>query len=197
VEFISSILPVTVLAAAILFFIKEILEFSRRRSSERRRMQAIKILLARELELNNWARSRLRQTLDTVEHGLKARPKHLLSARLYRNGEVRFRAGQGGGFVSWPIDPFHNGAMAQHMLDVAILDRSLFEKLEEAFDTTSELIHVRRRLIDGLLNEENDADQWLEGLLLYGKSQIEEAERSMSVLYKACTDKNFTAQRVR
>lgn len=47
---IDSILPVSVLAAVVLFIVKEVVEFFKRFSERKRKISAYKILLCEELE---------------------------------------------------------------------------------------------------------------------------------------------------
>jgi hypothetical protein len=67
-EWLPSILPVTVVAAITLFVLKEVLEFIKRWRADRRKGQAYRKVLARECELNLWAQWRLKETLREINH---------------------------------------------------------------------------------------------------------------------------------
>jgi hypothetical protein len=67
-EFLTPLLPVTVIAAIALFALKEVLETIRRRQADARRGQAFRTLLARECEINHWVQKSLLSTLKSIDN---------------------------------------------------------------------------------------------------------------------------------
>ena len=65
-ESFSSILPATVVAAVVLFVLKELFEGVRRYRGDQRKKQALRSLLARECELNHWTIKSIRDIVETI-----------------------------------------------------------------------------------------------------------------------------------
>ena len=199
------ILPATVLAAIVIFLAREILELLRRRSSEKRRVQAIKTLLAREIEQNNWAIKSLKNILAAIsstvieeveeeieesDHSVE-RFEGKAEVVLDKLGSYRFRLRYKNGSLlsSVMLPAIRTAELTKVMLEVATLDRRLFEKLEKAYDATSELAHVRDLLITHVNNDEPETEGWLGPFVHYAEAELATIHAELTELYAACTHK--------
>jgi hypothetical protein len=88
---LPSILPITVVAAIILFVTKEVFEFFRRRSERSRRLSAIKLLLAEEIEKNHWAHASMFRALEDIKELSESFPDAEYRLHVARNGTEHIR----------------------------------------------------------------------------------------------------------
>ena len=87
--------------------------------------------------------------------------------------------------------------MSRLMLDVASLDKALFDDLEAAYDSVIEVQHVRESLIRFVESDEEHEKQFLETLPHYGLQEIDDALTALAKLYKTCTGEPLKYIRVR
>ena|ERR1043165_1071094 len=187
-NWLAALLPVTVVAAFLLFILKELLEWIRRYRTDVRKAKAFRILLARECELNYWAYGRLKKTLEIIKSGLDGEEPEHFAISQGEHSEIRFEhylhdTSRG----SWPLSDFHTDIMNKVMLDVAILDEELYSKLDAAFDAVAELKHVRQILLELVSGEQEEDKAHLEGFPDYGLPVLKEALKDLKALYKTCT----------
>ena len=125
--------PATVIGAIIIFAVKEVLEFRRRRKADQRKIQSIKHFIARDLELCAWAIDSYRGVLDAFQ---QAEDEPGRQVRIFAEPSGRLH------YEHWGEDddetPFRSGGMfapvvngtSRFMLDIATLDKYLFEQSE-------------------------------------------------------------------
>lgn len=88
--------------------------------------------------------------------------------------------------------------MGNIMLDVAILDQSLFACLEAAYDSVITMRHVRDSLITFIERDDDDElKRFFRAFPEYGLRELEEALQSIRKLYKECTGEDLTRSRIR
>ncbi|KRH98759.1 hypothetical protein AO057_04520 [Curvibacter sp. PAE-UM] len=88
--------------------------------------------------------------------------------------------------------------MSKHLLEVATLDKDLFDLVEPALTATAELAHVRESLLyHGSSDEDDVARSHIQGFAEYAIGEIEEARTTLSALYRACTGKDLSEMRLR
>jgi hypothetical protein len=155
-----SIIPATVVAAVLLFILKELVEGIRRYRGECRKKTALRALLARECELNNWTIKSIKHILETIKDESSADAKNEFSFIFPKSGKVLFR-------VKRPYSEFKSGSslaethreiMSKNLLEVAMLDKELYAALQPAYDAVAELTHVRENLIY-FVDPEDDQDK--------------------------------------
>ena len=73
-------LPATVVVTILLFLIKEFLECLRKRSERIRKISAIKILIAEELERNHWALVSMFRVLNILKEAFQKYPRAVFLA---------------------------------------------------------------------------------------------------------------------
>jgi hypothetical protein len=199
IEWLSPLLPVTVIAAVVLFVIKESIEVSRRVAGNRRKIKAFKIILARECELNNWAYRCLKselnhvQDVQTNDYGLTLAVEHRSLDQIMLI--TRYADGSAHGYS--PIWPVHAGVMKQLMLEVATINKALFDSIEKAYDSALEVEHVRQSLIRFLENDDEEDKLHFTAFPQYGLRELEKASDNLQALYRTCTDQELTKFRLR
>jgi hypothetical protein len=198
-EKITALLPVTVLAAVILFALKEVLEGIRRWRSNGRKLRAFKLLLARECELNRWAVERLRDALNAMETDAENDIAKEYTIERRASGMVIFKRGEVGDddWGSWPLPEVRLALISDNLLEVATLDKSLFEILESTYDGVIDLKHVRDSLIDFLESEDEHVKAHLDGFPDYGLRELADIQVELERLYQLCTGEQLASGRVR
>lgn len=195
-----SLIPITVVAAVLLFILKETVEAIRRIRGDRRKVHALKALLARECELNLWTIKALRSILRNVPKPDDENPEVVVRIERRHDGLpiARIRLIDGGSDSTRGIPKAHRELMSKYLLDVATLDKELFQVLEPAYDAVAELEHVRESLIRVHDDEDEYGENGFFGFFaMYGLDELQETERALSALYTHCTGKALEKHRLR
>ncbi len=195
-----SLLPLTALVAILVFACKEILEYFRRRNGDQRKLHALKVLLARECELNLWSTKTLRRIFSEVNTGENENPQIRVEIQKTTSGRpfARVVSDDEGTESHISVPNVHRELMSKFLLEVAILDKKLFETMEPAYDRLAELEHIRESLL--IVQDAPEfmgQDGYIEGLASYSVDKIQKAEDALGVLYKHCTGKALTKHRLR
>lgn len=190
-------LPVTVVAAIVLFVLKESFELFRRYKSEGRTKKALRALLAVECERIHYTTRNLRDILEIVQRWEHDDPVPIkISLRLSRDGEVTFQHmtdddGSGGSFV---VRTTHRDFMSEQLLTVATLDADLYKALQPALDAVNEMEHVRQSFISYMEDPEREH---LVGFAEYGLEELDDTYKELNTLYMTCTGKELKNYRIR
>lgn len=195
-----TLVPITALVAVLVFIFKEIFEYVRRRSGDRRKMRALTALLARECELNYWTVKALRTIFSEVHTTENPNPQTKVTVERTRSGRpyANIVFDESRTETHAPIPVVHRELMSKFLLDVAMLDRKLFEAMEPAYDSLATVEHVRESLVNV-----QDAPQYigeegfLEGLAGYALNELRDAEAALGVLYQHCTGSELKKHRLR
>lgn len=196
-EWLTQLLPATVIAAIVLFLVKETVESVRRWRADARKGRAFRVLLARECELNNWACRRLKETLITIKGDFDEKNAVQYAIKRLKSGEVVFRWASEATWGEWPLPDARVDLMSKLMLDVASLDQALFIVLEAAHDSVIELRHVREGLIRHIESEDEHQKNFFEAFPEYGLGEIDDILEHLNTLYQECTGKPLEAVRLR
>lgn len=188
-------LPATVIAAIFLFAIKEALEFRKKHKENQRKIQAIKHFIARDLELCQWAIHTYRNVLAAFKIA-EEEPGTQLRIYTEPSGRLRYERWEegkeneirSGGMVA----PVVNAFASRFMLEIATLDKSLYEQVEKTTDDLAELEHIKAGLMDNI-----DDHIHRGGFIHYAELEINEIERSIQNLYKVCTGLDEVKRRIR
>lgn len=195
-----SLLPLTALIAILVFVLKEALEFVRRRNADQRKLQALTALLARECELNLWSIKALRRIFSEVDTEGNENPQIKVEIQRTPSGRpfAKVVSHDEGTESHLGIPKIHRELMSKFLLDVATLDRKLFEVLEPAYDGLAVIEHIRESLVTAQdAPEFMGPDGFIEGLAGYALDELLEVEDSLAILYKHCTGKALTKHRLR
>jgi hypothetical protein len=199
----ESLFPITVYAAIILFIVKELFEFVKKTSGERRRIQAIKEILSEELERNLWAHKVLERTVKDSIELLEEFDNPVFGINITSTGEVRFWQNGGedsGAESSHSLPEVKQERYESIVLELAQLDKALFNSTRSAYDSIKELAHVRKSLIETLTetskyNGESE-DLW-RGFLGYAEDELKDIYKSMNDFYTSIKGKPLTKHRLR
>ena len=188
---IDSILPVSVLAAVVLFIVKEIVEFFKRSSERKRKISAYKILLSEELEKNLWTLN----YLISVCHAIGDEHFTGISYRRTSSGaeQVAVHVGREGDYG--PLWNVYSSVFDKAVVDLAVIDKKLFEKSKTTYECLAEARHIRNSIIriceDELLHE------YVETFPEYGLGVLREAVNAIDILYVECVGKKLDRPKLR
>lgn len=195
-----SVLPITAVVAVVVFIIKEVLEYFRRRGADKRKIAALIALLARECELNYWTIKSLRRIVAEISTEESPNPQFRLTIERKSSGRPYAKVVSEDGKIESHsgIPKVHRELMSKFLLDIATLDKKLFEVMEPAYDALADLEHVRETLVNiddevGLIPR----DDFLSGFAGYAVVELKDAEVALGALYKYCTNKPLTQHRLR
>ena len=194
-------LPVTVVAAIVIFIIKELLEVRRRKKERKRKLNAIKLLLAEELEKNHWAHHSFFSALSRLQESNGTFPDAKFRLYVSRNGNehLRMKRDPDEDFESgqW-IPKFHDEQYKKLLPTLAELDETLYQKINVAYGELAELTHYRDTLIGFLAGEDPGPGLDSTKYFLAGMTD-EKADyfNKLNSAYKAISGKDLKEWRLR
>lgn len=193
---------IAILAAVGIFGGREILEASRRRSSRENKLNALKAIIARECELNNYTTGVLLRNMKEMKENFDLEDddpyKYEYRISFRRDGSAILEHTRGGQWWgSGPIPKVHSGVISARLMDVAELDFALYNLTEAALSGLAELEHVRASLISCVLKEDDHIPDMIQGLPDYAIGEIENSASALKNLYLACAGRPLTDRRLR
>lgn len=193
---------IAILAAVGIFGVREFLEWSRRRSARKNRLDALKAIIARECELNNYTTAVLLREMKSMRDNFELEDedpsKYEYRVVFRRDGSAILEHTLGGEWSgSGPIPKVHSAILSAKLMDVAELDFSLYALAEAALSALAELEHVRKSLISSVLKEDENMPDIIEAFPDYAIGEIEDSASALKDLYWACTGRPLTDRRLR
>ena len=188
---IDSILPVSVLAAVVLFIVKEIVEFFKRSSERKRKISAYKILLSEEVEKNLFTLN----YLISICHAIGDEHFTGISYRRTPSGseQLAVHVGREGGYG--PLWNVYSSIFDKTVVDLAVIDKKLFEKSKNTYECLAEARHIRNSIIriceDELFNE------YVKSFPRYGLGVLKVAVDALDILYVECTGRKLDRPKLR
>lgn len=200
--FLTTILPATVIAAVVLFVVKEAMEALRRYKADSRKKDALRRLLARECERNHAVLRSLKEACSWLKEADDEDSPFTFRFRVHFTpaGHLRFVRHVGiteseGSFV---LRPAQQELMGRLMVEVAALDAPLFDLLEHAYDAVAEMRHLRDSIIDHLSSDAEDKNEiFLLGFADYALGELEDSYKAIANLYRECTGKELENYKLR
>jgi len=193
---LSGLVPPTVIAAATLFALKEILELVRKSRARRRKIKAYKKILAEELERNFWAWKSLRSAVARIHgyraEGIEATHKIVSVPSGAQRLETRYLDGTLSSGSNLPAAS--RASFERVLLGLAEEDHKLFSLASDAYDEISEIGHVRASLINELGSEE---EIHLDAFLEYAVETLDSAIGPIRNFYKVCAGKALEQPKLR
>lgn len=191
------LIPITVVATIVIFILKELFEGVRRYLGESRKKKALRMLIARECELNYWTIKSIRHIVETIrdesEDGAKFEflfPKGGKVLFRVKHPDTEFKSGSN-------LAKTHREVMDKNLLEVATLDKKLYAVLQPAYDAVADLEHVRDSLIYYVNPEDEQDKMHLEGFPDYALNELEDVFRKLACLYNECTGNSLENHRLR
>lgn len=100
--------------------------------------------------------------------------------------------------VGSSLGNIHRDVMSKNLLDVAQLDKRLFEVLQPAYDAVSDLENVRSDLLYYVTSEDDqEADLLMEFVENFAISELERIHAVFNALYLECCGNALTKSRIR
>ncbi len=192
----TSLLPITVIVAITIFLVKEGLEQWRKHQGVQHQILAIKLMLADEIERNNYTLNTLRRTLIKIKDGNE---KCEVSLGSTSSGSLRieFKESADDFGTSWPVPNISRTVFNKTFVQLASLNIELFNEAKNAYESISEIEHVRNSLIDNIDEKEWHPDGFLVAFSEYGIEELVNAYINLSKLYKACTGNELEKNKLR
>ncbi|AKO96896.1 hypothetical protein MALG_01722 [Marinovum algicola DG 898] len=192
---VPNLLPITVLSALLLFFAKEVLEGFRRRRATSRKRKAMRRLLKDELERNKWALRSLHDCVNTLE-GMAHRPGSVLIIKTNPLGgrSMRREGKESGDYSEHPVPKIHSYFLKGNILEIALIDREIFELALEGIDAIAEMEHILKGILE--YSEDREAP-FLEGFAEYAHNELNDSEKALAALYTKITGKPYEEFRLR
>lgn len=185
IQKLQNSLPITVYVAIILFATKELVEFIKRIRGNKRKVEAIKEILAEEIELNYWAYKVLDRTINESIQDIENFETHEFYIEETSIGKIRFNSETDIGNSSHPIPEVIFERYDKLMIELAYLNESIFNKVQNGYRHIKELNHIRMSLIETLQDtEENEKETMWSGFLGYAKGELPDIYDGMNTLYR-------------
>jgi hypothetical protein len=186
--------PLAVYCAIGLFLIKECLEYRRRKTAQQKKLTVYKKLIAQECERNNWFIKSVSRIGQTVEKRPNAYRVEKQKSGILRLLYVVDGEGRGSGI----LPEVYRSKIEAMAKDVAELDPDLFEKIDNALDSISDLAHVRSSIIDyEVIDEKLSHEAFYVSFWDFAEQEMRDAELVLADLYMACTGNALEDHRLR
>lgn len=192
----SSFFTGAVVVAICTFVAKEVLEFIRRLKADRRKVAAYKLLLADEVEKNNWVIRSLRFDLKELKEDWST---STVTMEINKAGQKRLKIVSEDGESSGVLPDVSRMIVTKVFTDIAVLDEKLFSAATEAYEAVSELEHVKNSLIEFVMTDDKlkQSSGFRDSFVDYAFREIADAYVSLSKLYKLCTGNDLADHKLR
>jgi len=164
---ILDIIPLSVFVALVLFCIREIRDFIKGRNESRRKLNTLKILLSEELRENYSNLESLFRVAEQVlltfetDHPVQK----LVNTDRYGNDYIYVHIGEpedneNYSLVAMPLAHIVTKQYENHIQDVALLDQTLYDSINELYVQLRRCEKIRNTLVCHLADEINDVRNW-------------------------------------
>jgi hypothetical protein len=188
------LLSIGAIVAITLFIIKEGLETYRKSASKKRKIKALKTILAEEIKLNYWVWKQIDSIVKTVK---EMPPKTLYQIISSTSGTERFeyvRPDGGGGGIFFP--EIKHEVFTQLITEVAELDEGFYSRSIEYGKGVAELQHLRHGVFD-FIHETHKGEHYVEGFSEYALDELPDIKNKFQVLFTECTGETELQHRMR
>lgn len=187
---ISDIVPVTVVAATILFMARELLEALRRYKSNRRKLVALRSIISIECERLQWFIKSMRSHAENILEAIQN--EHHVVLRDYRIEDLRIFINHPEGEGSSPVPKVATDIFQKYLFEAASVDRNLFDAMSELNTSLPMFLHLRA----GLIYHVGEASHFLGGWCEYCLRELVDLEVNLFKLYRVCKTGNSVPHRV-
>tara|TARA_B100001059_G_scaffold232434_1_gene270237 strand:+ start:5150 stop:5896 length:747 start_codon:yes stop_codon:yes gene_type:complete len=198
----ESLIPITVIVAVILFMVKEVLEYNRKEKANSRKLNAYRMLLAEELELNFGALKSIDGTCGELESNKDEWRGATYEAKFKESDNLYVHATYNGDLVL--CNPVRKVRMKQYdnlLVSIAELDEDFYLKVKNGYKYVTELEHLYSSIIKGLQAKDNNepfpSDITQSGFLGYALAEVGRIEPELKKLYKECAGSIELKARIR
>lgn len=198
----ESLVPITVIVAVILFMVKELLEYNRKEKANNRKLNAYRMLLAEELELNFGALKSIDETCSKLESNKNKWRGATYEAKFKESGNLYVHATYKDHLVL--CIPVRKVRMEQYdklLVNIAELNADFYLKVKDGYEYVTELEHLYSSIIKGLQAKDNNepfpSDITQSGFLGYALAEVNRIEPKLKTLYKECAESVELKARIR
>lgn len=197
VSIYNIVLPVAAVTAIVLFLLRELFEYLKRRASDSRATKAFLMLIAHECELNNWSIKTTKNILASIQENIAANPETKFTLQILRNGEMRFGFSRGDTGGGQGLFPPHTDMHKRVLVDAAKLDRKLYKLVRENLDEITELEHIQRSLVHYLTTDSEFDLAHFDSFVEWALENIPPIEANLAETYRECTGKKLEVAKLR
>ncbi|WP_076421167.1 hypothetical protein [Colwellia sp. UCD-KL20] len=187
-------LSISAIVAIALFLIKETLELFRKSQARKRKIRALKVILAEEMKINYWTWLKVKDLVETVMEMPSGTHYQITTST---SGTERFkwmRPDGGGGGQSFPC--VQDDILTKLIIEIAELDESFYNSAIAYSKGLAELKHLREGAYD-FIHETQQGEHYAEGFCDYASDELPKIESSFINLFKKCTGKSELQHRMR
>jgi len=186
-------LPLAVYVAILIFILREILDSIKKRAAVKRKRGAFKLLLAQELEINNYAFRAIFETIkdlnEIVNSSLPELSKVTFHLNARENGVIEYQkkySPTDSIHSGWPIPVVKRDLYNRLLPEIAEIDKKLFNLVTETYTEIGELEHLRNGILEYTM--EADKKMFLSGFPEYGLAMKNDIFSAMDKLYQYCSN---------
>lgn len=192
----QNILPITVIVAVVLFIAREVLDAYKKNRSNKRQKVAIKRIISIEIEKNNFFLKRVMSIIKEMRTACLKGHTIKITHDSNENPRINFEENEEQ-YSSMPIPRVTDNAINQSIMNIALVDKDLFEDALCALDALAELKHIRDSIIETVSMSAISGTNFIDGFTEYAEEELDDAKESLEKLYKHCTGKELEITRVR
>lgn len=195
----DNFLPVTALVAVLIFLVREYLEGRRRKSTDARKVLALKKVLARDCQLNYHAIGELRNALiEMKEVGIAEDAARLSLSKREAGGYMFILTEPNGSYHGGVLVGIQRETLLKYLVEIAGLDENLYSKCEIALDGLSEAGNVYQSLVHGPEKHfPSTAEHYYDSLADYGIDELNDSISGLKELYFFCTSSELKQGKLR
>jgi hypothetical protein len=185
---LGRLLPITVVAAIILFFTKEFFEFFKKRAEKKRKLSAYKVLIAEEMAKNSFSIFGLRRIVERLQDN-----SWVHEVIRGSNGACHLKSSRGEEKVKGIVLPFHSSIFDKHIVDLAVIDKQFFAQLRDTYQAIADAKVSRSTMLE--MCEDPNLEFFLGSYLQGVVTVFDAAETQIKTTFETCTGKVLDAHK--
>ncbi|KAB0331008.1 hypothetical protein LSO07_04505 [Janthinobacterium sp. PLB04] len=195
----DNFLPATALVAILIFLVREYVEGRRRKSTDARKVLALKKVLARDCQLNYHAIDMLRDAMiEMKEVGVAVDAARLSLSKREAGGYSFTLTDFKGSYQGGVLLGIQRETLLKYLVEIAGLDESLYSKCVIALDGLSEADNVYQSLVHGPEKHFPSTDEdYYDSLADYGIGELNDSISGLKGLYFVCTSSELKQGKLR
>jgi len=201
-------IPATACVAIFLFVLREVLEHNRKKAVKEREISALKLILARECELNWYVCGSIEDICKVFEpyesnkqtcpYIFKIVDLPTTQTRYEITSKDKFEAEEVTGAEGGVVPEVHTESISKHLFDIAKADREFYDKAQKVYDSVFELNHLKNSILDmPSIKKIFGNTEMMVGFSGYALGSIAEIKINLKALHLFCTGKEEIVARLR
>lgn len=107
---------------------------------------------------------------------------------------MRREGKESGDYSEHPVPKIHSDFLKGNILEIALIDREIFDLALEGIDAIAEMEHILKGILE--YSEDREAP-FLEGFAEYAHNELNDSEKALAALYTKITGKPYEEFRLR